>query len=123
MIFNLAEDIKVTLVTYAGEGGAIKLDCRKKRVYWLVMEYSLSIGHILSCNYRGEGKETITSGSIHRNLLGVLGDSLYFLNTNEYRINEMNVSNRNISRTILVEQGNYQDLFVMDKSLQPASEY
>ena len=111
MIFHLAEDIKVTLVTYAGEGGAIKLDCSKKRVYWLVMEYSRRIGHIKLCNYRGGEKKTITSGSINRNLLGVFGDSFFFLNTN--------VSNRNNSRTILVEQGNYQDLLVVDNSLQP----
>ena len=122
MIFSLAEDIKVTLVTYVGEGGAIKLDCSKKRVYWLVMEYSRRIVRIESCNYRGREKITITSGSINRNLLGVLGDSLYFLYTNKYRINVMNVSNGNISRTILVEKGNYNDLVLVDKSVQPKCE-
>ena len=121
MQFNFADRIKVTLVTYVGSSGAIKLDCSKKRVYWL--ENFRSIGHIKSSDYGGRQKETITSGSIDRNLLGVLGDSLYFLNTNEYHIKEMNVSNGNISRTIPIEQEHYQDLLLVAKSVQPTCEY
>jgi len=118
---NLAHGFKVTLVTYLGEGGAIKLDCSKKRVYWL--ENSRSIVHINSCNYRGGKKKTLRSGSIDKNLLGVLGDLLFFVNTNEHRINVMNVSNGNISQTIVVEWEDYQDLLVVDKSVQPTCEY
>jgi len=118
--FNLTDSIKATLVTYMGEGGAIKLDCRKRRVYWLA--YFRGVGYIKSCNYTGGEKKNITSGPLNRNLLGVLGDLLYFLNTNEYRINEVNVSHGNISRKILVERENYRDLLILGKSVQPTCE-
>ena len=121
MQFSFADGIKVTLLTYVGRGGAIKLDCNKNRVYWL--EYVGSIGRIRSCDYAGGEKKTITGGSINSNLLGVLGDSLYFLDKSEYHINEMNVSNGSISRTIPVERENYQDLLVVDKSVQPRCKY
>ena len=120
MQLNLVDGIKVTLVTYRGEGGAIQLDCPKRRVYWLA--YFRSIGHIKSCNYTGGQKKDITSGPLNRNVLGVLGDSLYFLNTSEYRINEMNVSNGNISRKILVERGGDYQVLVAVKSVQPTCE-
>jgi len=116
--FNLADSIKVTLVTYVGDVHAIKLDCRKKRVYWL--EYS---SRIKSCDYGGKEKKTMTEGRFNRYLLGVLGDSLYFLDTNKDRINEMNVTNGNISRTIKVDSAvdvYYFDLVVVDKTLQPS---
>ena len=120
MQLNLVDGIKVTLITYMGESAAIQLDCRKRRVYWLA--YFRSIGHIKSCNYSGGEKKNITSGLLNRNILGVFGDSLYFLNMSEYRINEMNVSNGNISRKILAEKGDYQQLLVVDKSVQPTCE-
>ena len=122
ILFSLADGIKVTLVTiYAGDIYAIKLDCRKKRVYWL--EYFSSIQYIKSADFGGEAKKTITEGQINKYLLGVLGDSLYFLDTNIDRINEMNVSNGNISRKILVDRRTYYDLVLVEKSVQPKCEY
>ena len=116
--FNLAGGIKVTLLRHVGDVYAIKLDCNKKRVYWL--EYSSSIQYIKSSSYNGKGKTDITEGKFHRYLLGVLGDLLYFLDTRNNRINERNVSDGNISRTFQVDSGvSYYDLLVVDKSLQP----
>ena len=119
--FSLADRIKVTLVTYFGDVYAIKLDCRKKRVYWL--EYFSSIHYIKSIDYGSKEKKIVATGQFNRNLLGVLGDSLYFLDTSIYRINEMNVSNGNISRKILVDRRTYYDLVLVEKSVQPKCEY
>ena len=114
--FNLADSIKVTLVRDGGAVYAIKLDCNKKRVYWL--EYSSGIK---SSDYRGQEKKSVKTRHFNSNILGVSGDSLYFLEINKYRINEMNVSNGIISRTVLVDRGvSYYDLVVVDKSVQPS---
>ena len=120
--FSLADGIKVTLVKiYVGDIYAINLDCRKKRVYWL--EYFSSIHYIKSSDFGGQGKKSITEGRFNEYLLGVLGDLLYFLDTNIYRINEMNVSNGNILRKILVDRRTYYDLVLVEKSVQPKCEY
>ena len=116
--FNLAGGVKVTLVRHVRDVYAIKLDCNKKRVYWL--EYSSSIQSIKSADYNGKGKTDITEGKFDRYLLGVLGDLLYILDTRDNRINERNVSDGNISQTFLVDSGiYYHDLLVVHKSLQP----
>ena len=90
-------------------------------MYWL--EYFSSIHYIKSADFGGQGKKTITEGQFNSNLLGVLGDSLYFLDTSKYRINEMNVSNGNISRKILVDRRTYYDLVLVEKSIQPKCEF
>ena len=90
-------------------------------MYWL--EYVSSIHYIKSADFGGQGKKIITKGRFNKYLLGVLGDSLYFLDTNIYRINEMNVSNGNISRKILVDTRTYYDLVLVEKSVQPKCEY
>ena len=116
--FNLAGGVKVSLVRHVGDVYAIKLDCNKKRVYWL--EFYSSIQSIKSSDYNGKGKTDITEGKFDRDLLGVLGDLLYFLDTRDNRINERNVSDGNISRTFQVDSGvTYYDLLVVHKSLQP----
>ena len=112
--FNLADGIKVTLVRHVAHVYAIKLDCNKKRVYWL------ESSRIKSSDYRGQEKKIVKTGRFNRHILGVSGDSLYFLNRKKYRINEMNVSNGNILRTVLVDRGvSYYGLVVVDKSVQP----
>jgi hypothetical protein len=116
----LADGIKVTLVTNNGGIYVVELDCIKKRVYWL--ESFSSISHIKSCDYSGKDKKTITSGSFDQNLLAVMDDSVYFLNTKEYRINKLNVSNGNISGTIQIEKRSYRDLIILDKAIQPTGE-
>ena len=90
-------------------------------MYWL--EYFSSIHYIKSADFGGQGKKIITEGRFNKYLLGVLGDSLYFLDTSIYRINEMNVSNGNISRKILVDRNTYYDLVLVQKSVQPKCEY
>ena len=80
------------------------------------MEYS---NNIKSRDYGGKQKKMIAKGPFHSRLLGVMGDSLYFLNTNEYRINVMNISNGKISQKIPIDNANYQDLLLVDESVQP----
>ena len=99
---------------------AITVDCTKKRVYWLENEIRSGVDHIVSSQYNGLDQKTIISGSFNDYLLGVLGDSLYFLNNDLFYVNEMNISNGNISRNILVDNNSYyDDLVVVHSSIQP----
>ena len=99
---------------------AITVDCTKKRVYWLENEIQSGVDHIVSSQYNGLDQKTIISGSFNDHLLGVLGDSLYFLNNDLFYVNEMNISNGNISRNILVDNNSYyDDLVVVHSSIQP----
>ena len=111
--FRLTDSIKLTLVPDAGNPFALNLDRTKERVYWF--ELFSSIRYIKSCDYGGRERKTVASGSFHEYLLGVSGDFVYFLNTNEYRINEMNVSNGNISGAFQVDRRDYYDLLVVDE--------
>ena len=121
MRFNLVDGIKVTLVTYFDRIHVITLDCSIKRIYFL--EYSGTIRYIKSCDYGGKQKKTIASGPFDENVLGVMGDSLYLWNTDEYRINEMNVSSGNITREIQVNIYHFAvaGLTLIDESLQPTA--
>jgi hypothetical protein len=121
MRFNLVDGIKVTLVTYFHGIHVIRLDCRIKRIYFL--EYSSTIRYVKSCDYGGKQKKTIASGPFDENLLGVMGDSLYLWNTDESRINEMNVSSGNITREIQVNtyHNGASCLTLIDESLQPTA--
>jgi hypothetical protein len=99
---------------------AITVDCTKQRVYWLENEIQSGVDHIVSSDYDGLDQKTIISGSFNDHLLGVLGDSLYFLNNDLFYVNEMNISNGNISRNILVDNNSYyNDLVVVHSSIQP----
>ncbi|CAB3991726.1 Hypothetical predicted protein [Paramuricea clavata] len=98
----------------------ITLDCTKKRVYWLGNEIQSGVHHIFSSDYTGLDQKSIVSGSLNDYLFGVLGDSLYYLNNDLFYINEMNVSNGIVSRTILVDNNTYyDDLIVVHSSIQP----
>ena len=67
--------------------------------------------------------KAITRGTFNRYLLGVFRDSLYFLvKKNLSHINQMNISNGNISHRILVNKIHYYDLIVVDSSVQPMGE-
>jgi hypothetical protein len=99
---------------------AITVDCTKERVYWLENEIRSGVDHIVSSDYYGVDQKTIISGSFNDHLLGVLGDSLYFLNNDLFYVNEMNIPNGNISRNILVDNNSYyNDLVVVHSSIQP----
>ena len=99
---------------------AITVDCTKERVYWLENEIQSGVDHIVSSDYDGLDQKTIISGSFNGHLLGVFGDSLYFLNNDLFYVNEMNISYENIFRNILVDNNSYyDDLVVVHSSIQP----
>ncbi len=119
MRFNFADGIKVTLASGV-YFRAVELDYSKKRVYWFSYNSNYPIS---SCDYEGRDRKAITSGPFNRNLLGVFRDSLYFLvKKSLYHINQMNISNGNISHRILVNKIDYYDLIVVDSSVQPMGE-
>ncbi len=122
MRFNFADGSKMTLasddVVYQS---AVELDYSKKRVYWF--SYHKSDYLISSCDYEGRDMKAITSGPFNEYILGVFRDSLYFLvKKNLYHINQMNISNGNISHSILVKTIAYYDLIVVDSSVQAMGE-
>ena len=122
MRFSFADGTKMTLATRTGRIYFIELDYSKKRVYWLNYRSSNNYD-ISSCDYDGKNKKAITNGPFNRYLLRVFQDSLYFMvKNNRYQINQMNVSNGNISRSILVDKTDYYDLLVVDRSVQPMGE-
>ena len=92
---------------------AITVDCTKKRVYWVEKEIQAGAEHIFSSDYDGLKTKTIISGSLNHYLLGVLRNTIYFLNNNVSYVNEMNVSKGNISRNILVDSNSYYDDLVV----------
>jgi hypothetical protein len=99
---------------------SITVDCTKNRVYWNEKEIQSGIHHIVSSEYSGSDQKTIISGSLNGHLHGVLGDSLYFMNNDLFYVNEVNISNGNISRNILVDNNSYyDDLVVVHRSIQP----
>jgi hypothetical protein len=99
---------------------AVAVDCTKKRVYRLENEIQSGVHHIFSSDYNGLDQKTIVRGLLNDYSLGVLGDSLYYLNNDLFYVNEMNVSNGTISRNILVDNNTYyDDLVVVHSSIQP----
>ncbi len=124
MRFCFADGTKVTLATYLnGYSPAVELDYTKKRVYWLFYVLGGNNHDIYSCDYNGKNWKTVKSGPFNQYLLRIFRDSLYFLVKNNFsHINQMNVSNGNISRSILVNKTDYYDLLVVDSSVQPMGE-
>ena len=90
----------------------ITLDYTNKRVYWIEGNR-----HIFSSDYDFQQLKSIRNGSFRRYVLAISGDSLYFQNAGVFSINQMNISNGNIVRRILVDKG-YNDLIVLHSSLQ-----
>ena len=67
--------------------------------------------------------KAITRGPFNEGVLGVFRDSLYFLvKKNLSHINQMNISNGNISHSILVKRIGYYDMIVVDSSVRPIGE-
>ena len=121
MRFNFADGIKVTLASGIYPL-AVELDYSKKRVYWFSY-HDKSNHNISSCDYEGKDMKAITRGPFNQRVLGVFRDSLYFLvKKSLYHINQMNISNGNISHRILVNDIDYYDLIVVDSSVQPMGE-
>ena len=84
------------------------------RTYWFEKHNHSDVNHILSSDYRGKHQKYITNGSLNT-LMGVFGDLLYFQNHNLSYVNEMNVSNGQISRDIQLPEkySHYHDLIIV----------
>ena len=97
----------------------IKLDCINKQVHGFLQK-SGNEYYISASGYDGGNQTKITSGLFNRNILGVFNGSLYFMNDNDgSQINEVNLSSRNVTRSIAVDRNDYYDLIVVNNSLQP----
>jgi hypothetical protein len=93
--------------------GGITLDYTNKRVYWIERN-----GHIFSSDYDFQHGKKITTGEFRSHMLAIFGDSLYFQKRNPFSINQVNVSNGKIIRSILVDKA-YEDIIVFHSYLQP----
>ena len=99
------------------DNSIIKLDCVNKQVYGF--EYKYGKGHYISTSdYDGENQRKITSGR-YIDILGVFNGSLYFMISDRSYLKEINVSNRNVIRSIAAERNYYYDLIFVHNSLQP----
>jgi hypothetical protein len=90
----------------------ITLDYTYKRVYWIEGNR-----RIFSSDYDFQHVKSIRNGSFRPYMLTISGDSLYFQNAGVFSINQMNISNENAVRSILVGKA-YRDLIVLHSSLQ-----
>ena len=90
----------------------ITLDYANKRVYWIE-----ETQYIFSSDYDFQHLKSIRNGSFRPYVLAISGDSLYFQNAGVFSINQMNISNGNEVRNILVGK-EYNDLIVLHSSLQ-----
>jgi hypothetical protein len=90
----------------------ITLDYTNKRVYWIE-----GTQYIFSSDYDFQQLKSIRNGSFLPYVLAISGDSLYFQNAGVFSINQMNISNENTVRHILVDKA-YNDLIVLHSSLQ-----
>jgi hypothetical protein len=91
----------------------ITLDYTNKRVYWFEIDQ-----HIFSSDYDFQHEKNITNGALRFSMLAIFGDSLYFQKRKTFSINQVNVSNGNTIRSILVDKA-YEDIIVFHSSLQP----
>ena len=97
-----------------GDPWVLSLDRINKRVYWLDGDDG-----ILSSSYDGINTTTVKSGSFNNRLLGIFENSIFFQERNVLYINEMNITSRNISRSVKVDKTDYRDLVIVHNSLQP----
>jgi hypothetical protein len=97
--------------------GGITLDYTNKRVYWIQIDIS---SYIFSSDYDFQHEKKIKNGEFSYYMLAIFGDSLYFeiQKRNAFSINQVNVSNGNSIRSILVDTA-YEDIIVFHSSLQP----
>jgi uncharacterized Rossmann fold enzyme len=110
---NLATNIIKTLARRSVVK-VITLDYTNKRVYWFGINR-----HIFSSDYDFQHEKKITNGTSSYYVLAIFGDSLwYFQKRNGFSINQVNVSNGNIIRSILVDK-TYEDIIVFHSYIQP----
>ena len=116
-MINLATNKAFTLVR---KTPSFAIVCIKKRVYWL--EQRSGATRIFSTDYTGWSKTLIATGFFSKDLLGVFGNLIYFLESNSTSLNEMNISSKNIKREVsLVPRNPYLSMIVVDSSLQNSS--
>ena len=105
------------------DNSIIKLDCINKQVYGFE-EYGR---YIFASDYDGGNQRMIfRTGVFFRRyiyhndyIFGVFNGSLYIVNYDGSSINEMYVSDENVSRKIAVDGNIKFDLIVVHNSLQP----
>ena len=108
---NLATNNIIKTLARSSALRGITLDYTNKRVYWFEVDR-----HIFSSDYDFQHEKKITNGAFSYYMLAIFGDSLYF--QKRFSINQVNVSNGNIIRSILVDKA-YEDIIVFHSSLQP----
>ncbi len=97
-----------------GKAYTLMVDYAYARTYWLERQIISNVSFIVSSDYRGKHKKYITNASLNT-LIGVLGDLLYFQSNDLLYVNEMNASNREISRNIQLPEKflDYHDLIIV----------
>jgi hypothetical protein len=115
---NLDTNNTNTLARRQAYLGAITLDYIDKRVYWIEQDRN-SVEHIFSSDYHFQQLKNIRNGSFSFYMLAIFGGSLYFQQEDVFSINQLNVSNGNSVRSILVGKATYYGLIVVDRSLHP----
>ena len=70
-------------------------------------------------DYNAGSKTLIGAGFFNKDLLGVFGNLIYFLDSNSTYLNEMNISSQNIKGKVsLVQRNPYLSMIIVDSSLQ-----
>ena len=116
---SLATHEMLTLEMRVVSGSIIKLDCVNKQVYGFEHKSGYEY-YISATDYNGGNQTKITSGPFNYYILGVFNGSLYFMNDKDgLQINEVNLSNETVVRSIAVDRNAYRDLIVVHNSLQP----
>ena len=111
---NLATSEPFTLVK---NSSSFAIVCVKRRLYWL--EQKSGATRIFSIDYDGGSKTLIRTGFFNKDLLGVFGNLIYFLDLNSTSLNEMNISSQNIHREVSLEQRHpYLSMISVDSSSQ-----
>jgi hypothetical protein len=101
-----------------GHPKAITLDYTNKQVYWIEVDLNFVNKHIFSSDYDFQHQESIRNGSFGIDMLSIFGNSLYFQKDDVFSINQMNVSNGNMVRSILVDKATYYGLIAPNSSQQ-----
>jgi hypothetical protein len=114
---NLATNTINTLARRNSQPFGITLDYTNKRVCWIERDQK-SVEHIFSSDYDFQHQTNIRNGLFSTYMLAVFGDLMFFQNGDVFSIKEINISNGNIMRSIVVDKA-YTRLILMSNSLQP----
>ncbi len=100
-----------------GEAYTLIVDYAYGRIYWLEKHNHSDVNHILSSDYHGKHQKYITNGSLNTPM-DVFEDLLFLQNHNLSYINEINVSNGQISRNIQLPEKypHFHDLIIVQNA-------